>query len=313
MAREPELIGGFGIVYTRIRRGGVPLTLATSGSLGDKQYVAKPNAQRELRVARFLVGAARQGGCGTVTNVLIPEFALCSPGGRAVAFFEYFEEDLLGAIQNPRHRGALSRPGPVAQLVLEIHSGLVALHALGVVHGDIKVENVVCRRAGARWEVRLIDLGGAHCGSRDADCSSECTLRHVSPRRWRGGLLPSVDDDFYALGAVLFVIVVQKLFFGYGSDFQYDVLVSVIDPMSQLDGGASARIGAELERLLPFAVRQFEQVVRARDGWCPTQWSCTLRALLFSECPPASSGDAPPREHWMQRLACEHAQPSLDE
>ena len=53
------------------------------------------------------------------------------------------------------------------KLLADIASGLVALHALDVIHGDVKPDNVLMFGSGSSWTTKLSDFG--FCITRDSD------------------------------------------------------------------------------------------------------------------------------------------------
>jgi tetratricopeptide (TPR) repeat protein len=95
--------------------------------------------------------------------------------------------------------GALP-PAEVGVLAREIASGLGSLHDAGVVHGDVKPENVLVDRAGVAC---LTDFGVARAASGDAAAGPVAgTRRYLSPER-RAGAPSSMSDDVYALALLL--------------------------------------------------------------------------------------------------------------
>ena len=89
--------------------------------------------------------------------------------------------------------------GELVALGLELCTALAALHAVGVVHGDLKTANVVRHPAG-RWV--LVDFGS---GARLADLAprSSGTPLYLAPEAFEGAPL-SPRGDLYSLGALLF-------------------------------------------------------------------------------------------------------------
>src|SRR5262249_1174486 len=97
--------------------------------------------------------------------------------------------------------------------------GLAALHALSIVHRDVKPANVLLTAAG---EVKLADLGLARQLDRDdtrmtADHAVVGTVDYLSPEPALGG---GADprSDLYAAGLVLFEMLAGRLPFPAKSD-----------------------------------------------------------------------------------------------
>ena len=97
---------------------------------------------------------------------------------------------------------ARSRPplsaSEVAVIGLELCSALAAIHAQGMVHGDIKPGNVI-RHASGRWV--LLDFGSTTAMS-DAVAASGTPL-YLAPELFAGGQ-PTAASDLHALGVLLF-------------------------------------------------------------------------------------------------------------
>ncbi|MCA9677796.1 MAG: protein kinase [Kofleriaceae bacterium] len=79
-------------------------------------------------------------------------------------------------------------------------------HQHGVVHGDLKADNVLCRADGdADWHVVLLDFGTARLSStrRGRDVEIDATPAYVAPERLVGEP-PRAANDLYALGVLLY-------------------------------------------------------------------------------------------------------------
>jgi serine/threonine protein kinase len=107
---------------------------------------------------------------------------------------------------------------PALAIFLEILEGLEYAHSLGVLHRDLKPDNIM---AGPRGEVKIMDFGIAHVlGSvrQTREQSIVGTLQYVCPE-----LINSKEigprSDIYSLGILLFEIVSGKLPFNAENDF----------------------------------------------------------------------------------------------
>ena len=129
-----------------------------------------------------------------------------------VAVFDFFSQHgdqylVMEHVDGPSLRALLNRvgcipPRLVALLLEQVVHGVTALHAQGIVHSDLRPENILLSRWG---DVKLCGLAAAHEVSGDAD-QPEPTA--YSPPD-RGTSLPS--SDVYAMGAILAEMLVGSL------------------------------------------------------------------------------------------------------
>jgi serine/threonine-protein kinase len=99
----------------------------------------------------------------------------------------------------------------IAAIGAQLAAALAALHDAGVVHCDIKPENVLVL-AGHTWRgaapvVKVIDFGVARRVDEPPadDASIAGTPAYMAPEQWRGQ--PVTGSDVYALGCVLFELL----------------------------------------------------------------------------------------------------------
>ena len=117
--------------------------------------------------------------------------------GRPGIWSEWIEGRTLDAI--------VAAEGPfadaeAAHIGLELCAGLAAIHANGLLHGDVKASNAMRARGG---RIVLTDLGAA--GTPDAinaSLSTQATPAYLSPQS-QAGAPRSTGDDLYALGVLL--------------------------------------------------------------------------------------------------------------
>jgi len=196
--------GGFGTVF-RARRGGalyalklLPLEEVGEWAVRELLNLAKvqhPNVVRLMGHGQWPDQAPRY-------FVLIMEYV---PGRRL---------DVWASTENPSAREAVRK-------VLGLARALAALHAVKVVHRDVKEANTLVREANG--EVVLVDLGvggDEEAGFRTGGLLPPGTPDYRSPEAWRferenqgvpgAHYHPTPSDDLYALGVVLYWLLTDR-------------------------------------------------------------------------------------------------------
>lgn len=120
---------------------------------------------------------------------------------------QYIEgQDLKALI---RERGPLSIDR-AEDITLQILGGLESIHLTGILHRDIKPQNVLLDRQG---RVRVTDFGIAQ-GAFDSDLTGDGmtmgTASYMAPEQARGGTL-SEATDVYAVGVILYEMLTGKV------------------------------------------------------------------------------------------------------
>ncbi|MBK6939838.1 MAG: serine/threonine protein kinase [Planctomycetes bacterium] len=106
-------------------------------------------------------------------------------------------------------------------IILQAARALESMHAQGILHRDVKPDNILLTRDNG---VKLIDLGFATSIHEAHDVGSDTTLgtaAYMSPEQAQGTADLDERSDIYALGATLYQIVVGELpFTGEGTQEQ---------------------------------------------------------------------------------------------
>lgn len=119
----------------------------------------------------------------------------------------YFVMDL---VKGKSLRYSLEAPLPldsVLHIGEQLLTGLAEVHRLGVVHGDIKPENVVISDEG---RARLLDFGLARTSLGESDVLSG-TPQYMAPEMILDRAPPSVHTDVYAVAVVLYEMLTGRL------------------------------------------------------------------------------------------------------
>jgi serine/threonine-protein kinase len=150
------------------------------------------------RVLREAQAAARLNHPGIVTL-----YELGERSGRAVLVSELVPGATLAEL---REAGGLS-DRDVGELAADLCDALAHAHSQGVVHRDVKPENVIVRHdAHAGKRAKLMDFGVARiAGARTLTAAGEVvgTLAYMSPEQAEG-LAAGPPSDVYSLGLTLY-------------------------------------------------------------------------------------------------------------
>jgi serine/threonine-protein kinase len=113
----------------------------------------------------------------------------------------------------------------ILEIGLEVASALEAVHAAGMVHGDLKPGNVMLARDA---RVKVLDFGLARPSTRPAGAGEEsdfaATLQYAPPELLAKGTI-DVRGDVYALGIVLYEMVAGQL--AFRSDSQFGLMMEI--------------------------------------------------------------------------------------
>jgi hypothetical protein len=102
-------------------------------------------------------------------------------------------------------------------VVLQVLAGLAALHQDGIVHRDVKPDNVIVQRTlGDEFHVTLLDLGFAWVppernltGAPEPTRQVYGTDRFIAPELLGGGL-PEPRNDLYSVGALMYLMLTAQ-------------------------------------------------------------------------------------------------------
>jgi serine/threonine-protein kinase len=118
---------------------------------------------------------------------------------------EYLAGETLGAVAD---RTPLELPATVS-ICAQVAAALAALHDAGVMHCDVKHDNVFVLAANGQGQprVKLIDFGVSRLvdEAHADDAAIAGTPWCMAPEQWRGQ--PSTASDVYALGCLLYDLI----------------------------------------------------------------------------------------------------------
>jgi serine/threonine protein kinase len=189
--------GGMGTVY-----------LAEQVSVGRKvaiKFLLGNYASDDAFISRFRREARLAASLNHRNIVILYDFDQANDGTLFIVM-EYLSGEKLSDV--------IRRDGPLeitraARLGLQIADGLEAAHRSGVIHRDIKPDNIMVAGADSSEEIKLMDFGIARL--RDPGNASQITRAglivgtpaYMAPEQVDGGEV-SDKTDIYALGVVLY-------------------------------------------------------------------------------------------------------------
>ena len=188
--------GGMGVVYKahdRVLDEGVALKVLRPEIAADPEMSRR--FQSEIKLARKV----------THRNVCrIHEYG--QDGGLA-----YISMELIGGTdlkEVVRVQGGLMADGAF-DVALEIAAGLQAIHDVGIIHRDLKTQNILIDSRGL---VRLLDFGIAKEGGSQLTATGLIigTPEYMSPEQARGERIDQ-RSDIYAFGVVAFELFTGRL------------------------------------------------------------------------------------------------------
>ncbi len=196
--------------------------------------------------------------------------------------------------------------GEAAAIALQAARGLAAAHAHGIVHRDIKPDNLLITPEG---NVKVTDLGlgrsteAAAGDARTITGASFGTPNYMPPEQWEGASQVRAPGDVWALGATLYFLLVGRN--AFEGDSQVQIMRRILEaPFPDLTVEAPHVPGSLVELVLRatrrspaerFAdagefARALEEVMQREDlrGSLndPAAGDSTLRCALISPPPP---------------------------
>jgi len=216
VVRERIGVGGMGIVY----RGEQPVIgKPVAIKILRPDVVDKPIHMERLLAEARAVNAIRHRG-------IIDIFSFGqTPDGRQYFVMEYLDGQALD--QYIHDRGVLT-PHEALSISSEILGALAAAHEAGVIHRDLKPNNIfLVNQPGGGTYVKVLDFGLAKLGGALGGTTPQTqgglimgTPEYMAPEQIRGAAV-SAKTDLYSFGIMAFQMVTGQLPFTAGSMAEY--------------------------------------------------------------------------------------------
>jgi serine/threonine protein kinase len=249
-ARNGDLIGGRYFVEGQIGRGGMGRILRVRHQALGKAFALKlikaPIATdpkiREMfyREAKLASSLSHENICSIVDFGMDERFGL-------FMVMELLEG--LTLFHRIYHKGRLA-PKVACDVIWQIAEALRYIHNQGIIHGDIKSENILLTRTPEGRRVpKLLDFGLARATVHSEGGTIEGTPEYLAPERIYGGAASKVSD-IYALGLLFYEVLVGGLPFRGTIEqvFHMQIEKPVPRVSAQLEGSMDERVDDIISR-----------------------------------------------------------------
>lgn len=96
------------------------------------------------------------------------------------------------------------------RIIVQICYGLHELHRRGIIHKDLKPDNIMYRPEDGKIRVKILDFGFSKVDLEKSQKHISGTLPYIAPEIFRGKAA-TIQSDFYSLGVTLYKIVTGSL------------------------------------------------------------------------------------------------------
>ncbi|ACY16779.1 protein kinase domain-containing protein [Haliangium ochraceum] len=229
------------------------ISLAGEGGMGRVFHAWDQGLERSVAIK--LLHQHRRDDEGEAQRFLAEARAaagLRTPHVAAVHDFGYHRDQpylVLGYIDGPS-LSELLRAGPLApvrtaRLLLHACEALSQVHALGLVHCDVKPDNFrIAHGPGQQEQLVLLDFGIARAVAADRDSAEAGDMAvvgapaYMAPEQMADSSLADARSDLYSLGVVAYQLLTGELPFAAGNTMELLLAVRDRQPTSLQERGA---------------------------------------------------------------------------
>jgi serine/threonine protein kinase/Tfp pilus assembly protein PilF len=205
-----------------------------------------PEVERDTEARERLLREARAASRLNHPNVLTIH-AVESDQDRSFIVMEYVEGDSLKKLI----RDGVIRQDQFYSIAMQVCDGMTAAHEAGLVHRDIKSDNIMVTSKG---RVKVMDFGLATWRGADGlteDGSTMGTMAYMSPEQVQG-LKVDQRSDIFSLGVVLYEMLTGKL--PFAGEHQAAIIYSIAhedpDPLARFVPSISPGLEALIAKAL---------------------------------------------------------------
>lgn len=262
MAESGEIVGGRYALVGRLGEGGMGCVYRARhlqlGKIFALKLISPAFALDAVARARFNQEAKLASEISHPNIVSVVDF------GEDTAFGAFMVMELVEGeplIATPPEPMSIRR---TCDVLAQIAEALDHIHRRGIVHGDVKADNIMLSSEieGARRRriVQLLDFGLARRPVDDDDHEISGSPHYLAPERATGGP-PSVAADIYALGVLGFLMLTGTL------PFEGNIVEVLTAHLEQPLPSMTARRGAPLDGALEALVaRAMEKTPKHRHA-----------------------------------------------
>jgi predicted Ser/Thr protein kinase len=196
-------VGSMGIVY-RCRH------TVLDNKVAALKIIRQDLAQDEESVGRFVTEAKAASAIGSSHIVEVQDFGKL-PDGATYIVMEYLEGVTLGEAMD-RENGLTIEAA--VNVSVQIAEALGAAHAVGVVHRDLKPDNVFLLDSPGGYFVKILDFGIAkvmHSGQKLTAVGSVMGTPHYMSPEQATGARTDARTDIYSLGVMMYEMACGKV------------------------------------------------------------------------------------------------------
>lgn len=253
-----QVLAGRYEITAQIGRGGMGAVYEARHTLIGKRVAVKvlldKYAEKDQVIARLEQEARLASSIGHENIIDITDFGQTNDGRRFVVM-EFLEGESLA--QSLAREGTMD-PARAVRIARQIASALGAAHGKGVIHRDVKPENVFLIRRSGRDFVKVVDFGISK-SLRPGEAEDESprltqtgmvlgTPLYMSPEQARGDEELDHRIDVYALGVILYECVTGEVPFR-GNNY-LNIISQVLSAEPKSPREIDPRLRVELEAVI---------------------------------------------------------------
>jgi serine/threonine-protein kinase len=250
-------------ITRKLGQGGMGAVYEATHKLIGKRVAVKvlldKYAQKDQIVARLQQEARLASSIGHANIIDITDIGQ-TKDGRMFVVMEFLEGESLGAL--------IARSGRIEQqralrIAKQIASALGAAHKKGIVHRDVKPENVFLLKRNDQDYVKVVDFGISK-SLRPVDGSDSPRLTqtgmvlgtplYMSPEQARGDEQLDHRIDIYALGVIMYEMVTGEV--PYRGSNYLNVLSQVLSEEPAPPSQVNKEVGPDLEAVIEKALEK---------------------------------------------------------